>query len=515
MTSSTVVRLSKITKKFPGVIANDCIDFELRKGEIHALLGENGAGKTTLMNILYGLARPDEGEIHVHGKKVSFYSPIDAINHKIGMLHQNFMLIPSFTVTENIALCLKSPKGLKLDKVKNIIVKVIKKYEISGVDPDAIIHQLSAQEQQLVEIVKMLCLGQDILIFDEPTSVLTTQQIETFLNKIKNMANIGHSIIFISHKLDEVLAVSDRVTVLRGGKVIGCLEQKNADKRELVRMMVGRDLMEIGKPRVKRGTVALEVHGLQVIGGREITRVNDVSFSVHEGEIFGIAGIAGNGQVELAEAIAGVREIARGKVIVHGCEVTKISPKGRIERGISFIPPKPKEIGTALSLSVTENIALKDYTFPQFSSGIFLKWKTINEYAEKLIAEHNIMTFSRNLPVGLLSGGNLMKLVVGREIARDSKLLVAFDPTVELDVGARDFIHQKILEAREKNVAILLISSDLDEILSLSDRIAVIFKGQLRETPKGFTNGKLGLSAREQIGLMMVGEAVGDGEPEA
>ena len=494
--TTTAVRMHKISKRFPEVIANDHIDFDLREGEVHALLGENGAGKTTLMNILYGLLKPDEGEIYLYGKKVSLNSPADAIDCGIGMVHQDLKLIPSFTVADNIALTLQYRKEFKIGKVKDTVIDLVKKYELGDIELDAEIQQLPAHEQQLVETIKMLCLGQKILIFDEPTSVLAGDQIDILLERLRRLAEMGHSMIFISHKLDEVLTVSDRITVLRKGKVVGSLETKKANRQELVRMMVGRDIPVLTKPQVEKGERVIEVQNLSVSSDVGVTAVKGASFSVHKGEIFGIAGVAGNGQVELVEAITGIRKVISGKVLIDGHDVTNASPKRVIDMGVGYIPPKPKESAVASALPMTENIVLRDYS-PQFSNRAgLLNLENIREYAKRVIAEYNIVTPSEDLPAGVLSGGNLMKLVVAREMARKAKALVIFDPTAGLDVMTIEFIHRKIVEAREHS-AILLVSTDLDELLSLSDRIAVIFNGKVTEAPEGFT--------REKLGLMMTG----------
>lgn len=492
-----VVKMHEISKRFPGVLANDHIDFDLKEGEVHALLGENGSGKTTLMNILYGLLKPDEGEIYIYGTKVSLHSPSDAIAHGIGMIHQDFKLIPSFTVAENITLCLQTIKGFKTGEVKGIIADLIQKYEISSVDLGAEVEELPAHEEQLVEIIKMLCLGQKILIFDEPTSVLAGEQKDILLERLRRLAKMGHSIVFISHKLDEVLAVSDRVTVLRQGKVIGCLETSKTNRKELVTMMIGRDMPELSKPQSKRGEKVLEVQNLHVSSYRGIEAVKDVSFSVCKGEILGIAGVAGNGQEELVEAITGIRKVASGKVIINGCDATNTSVKRIIDIDVSYIPPKPKETGVARTLPITENILLRDYS-PQFYHHRFFSDLTnISRYARQVISEYNIMTPSENVPVSHLSGGNLMKLVVAREMSHQPKIFIIFDPTLGLDVGSIEFVHKKIIEAREY-AAVLLVSTDLDEVLSVSDRIAIIFQGKVKEVTEGFS--------REKLGLMMTGE---------
>jgi len=502
MPKTTILRVRKISKRFPGTIANDHIDFDLKKGEIHALLGENGAGKTTLMNILSGLLKPDEGEIIVRDKQVFFSSPIDAIRCKIGMVHQQFMLIPSFTVIENIALCLTSLKGFTAptSKVRDMTNSLFQKYEISEIDPDAEVQQLPAGKQQLVEIVKMLAMNQEILIFDEPTSVLTVQQTGILLERLKKMAKVGYSIVLITHKLGEALAISDRITVLRKGRVVGSLETRNTNKRELARMMVGRDLLEIKRPPAdekKKERKVLEVQSLRTSNkSRGTTTLKDISFSICKGEILGIGGVQGNGQSELFEAITGIRKVVSGKMMIKGCNMTNASPRKIIDMGVGYIPAKPMETGIALGLPVAMNTALRDFS-PQFFNWGFLNLKNIHQHARKIIAEYNIQTSSEDLPVRSLSGGNQMKVVVAREMARKSELLILLTLTAGLDVGTIEFIHQKILEAR-KNAGVLLVSTDLDELLLLSDRVAIMFRGNLREAPRGFD--------REKLGLMMAGE---------
>jgi len=503
--SKIVLQANKILKRFGEIIANDHIDFNLREGEIHALVGENGAGKTTLMNILSGLLKPDGGEIIVRGKKVSFNSPLDALRYKIGMVHQKFMLIQNLTVAKNIALCSNSLYGhgrftISPSEMKNTVYNLLRKYEIRGINPDAEIQQLSLAEQQLVEIIKMFAMGQEILIFDEPTSVLAVHQIDGLLERLRKMAKMGHSIIFITHKLNETLAISDRITVLREGKVVSCLETRNANKKELVRMMVGQDLPEIKKPLVekkKEGREILKVQNLRTSSKHgEALALKDISFFIRKGEILGIGGVQGNGQRELAETIMGIREVVSGKVIINGCDMTN-AVKKIIDAGVSYIPPDPLKNGIALELPITMNVILRNNFSPQFFNRGFLNLKNMHQHAKKIISEYDISTSSENSLVKTLSGGNQMKIIIGREMIHKFELLVVFDPTVGLDVRAIEFVHQKILEAKE-NAAILLVSTDLDELLSLSDRVFIMFRGNLREAPKE--------SNKEKIGLMMTGE---------
>lgn len=497
---SPVIKMEQITKRFPGVLANDHIDFEVRKGEIHALLGENGAGKTTLMNILYGMYQPDEGNMLIGGEMMELRSPSDAIKMGIGMVHQHFMLIPRFTVVKNVILGLES-KGffLETDKAEKAILELSKKYGLK-VDPKAILWQLSVGEQQRVEIIKALYRGADVLILDEPTSVLTPQEVKELFSTLRSMVKEGLTIIFISHKLDEVLAVSDQITVIRDGKVISTVETGSTNKRKLARMMVGRDvLFRLAKSSVEKGKPVLSVEKLRVLSDRGLVAVKDISFSVFGGEILGIAGVAGNGQKELAEVITGLRKAIKGKVLINGQDATNSSPEKMIKRKVSHIPED--RLGTAVftDLTLTENIILEIHSLAPFAKGIFLNQKEINQYAEKLISDFDVKTPSKDVPVKHLSGGNIQKLILARELSRNPQLLIAADPTRGLDVGATEYIRLKLIEQRKKRTAILLISMDLDEILSLSDRIAVMYMGNIVGM---FPIEKANIS---EISLMMAG----------
>lgn len=504
--SPVVLKMVGITKKFPGVIANNKIYFEARKGEIHALLGENGAGKTTLMNILYGLYRPDAGEIYVRGKKVTIESPKDAARLKIGMIHQHFTLVPIFTVTQSVILGLRFPKGIvKIAEVEKKVTELSEKYGLK-VDPRAQIWQLSVGEQQRVEILKALYRGAEILILDEPTSVLTPKETHDLFKTLKSLAKAGASIIFISHKLDEVMEISDRVTVLRDGKVVSTKRTSDTNKRELARLMVGREVIfRLKRPKVKIGRPVLEIKKLSALDDRKLPALKEVSFSVHEGEIFGVAGVAGNGQSELAEVIAGVRRATGGKVIILGKDMTNRSPTEIIEVGVGCIPEDRIGIGLITDLSVTENLITEtcqefsDRAFPFFPKGIFLNHSKIDRYADKLISDFKVITPSSKTPAKTLSGGNLQKLILARVLARNPKILIASQPTRGLDVGATEYIRRRLLEQKKRGAAILLISEDLEEILTLSDRIAVMYEGKIM----GIV---LARKAKiEQIGMMMAG----------
>jgi simple sugar transport system ATP-binding protein len=496
-----------ITKQFPGVLANDCVDFEARAGEIHALLGENGAGKTTLMNILYGIYQPDEGEIFVRGSQVEIRSPREAIQLGIGMIHQHFRLVTTHTVAENIVLGLSENFLFPEQAAGKKIEEFSSKYNLT-VDPKARIWQLSAGEQQRVEIIKALYRGADILILDEPTSMLTPGEAEDLFAILKRMAEEGNTIIFITHKLEEVMAISDRVTVLRQGRVEATLETSQTNKRELARLMVGREvLFRIGKDERKPGREVLRVENLHTLNDKGLPAVRGVSITISQGEIVGIAGVAGNGQRELVEALAGLRPITQGRVFIDGQEITHSSPREIIESGVCYVPG---ERLTALvpDMSVAENLILKSYRHRRFSQGPFLDGRSIANYAEDLIARYEVSTPSRDTPLKLLSGGNIQRVMLARETSESPRLLIAAHPTSGLDVGAIEYIWKLLLTERERGVAVLLISEDLEEVFTLSDRIAVMFEGEFM--------GILPVAEAdlEEVGLMMAGshrqEAGGD-----
>ncbi len=497
-----LVRMEGIVKRFPGVLANDHIDFELLPGEIHALLGENGAGKTTLMNILYGIYQPDEGQIFVKGKRVKIRSPKDAIRLGIGMVHQHFLLVDKHTVAENLAMGYARSFLNPLREVKARIRDFTEKYGIQ-VDPDAYIWQLSVGEQQKVEIVKALYAGADILILDEPTSVLTPQEARDLFNVLRRMKEDGKGIVFITHKLSEVFEVADRVTVMRKGRVVGTLRVEEATKESLARMMVGRDVVfELEKVPGKPGRPVLEVRDLIVLGDRGREAVKGVSFEVREGEIFGVAGVAGNGQRELVQAIVGLRRVKSGSVRVMGVDATNKSPREIAELGVGHIPEERLKFGIIPDMSVAENSVLKSYYRPPYRKGLLLDYGEIRRTAESLINEYEIAVPSPDTQARLLSGGNMQKLIVGREIRRDPKLIVASNPTFGLDVGATEYIRKLLLRKRDEGRAVLLVSGDLDEVIQLSDRIAVMFEGKFVGVvrPEEVT--------REEIGLMMSGSEV-------
>jgi len=502
-TDTPLVKMQGITKRFPGVLANDNIDLEVQAGQVHALLGENGAGKTTLMNILSGLYRADAGEIYIRGQRVHLQSPRDAIDLGIGMVHQHFMLVEPQTVAENVILGLKTPRFfLDMARIEREIAGFSKQYGLQ-VDPRARIWQLSVGEQQRVEILKMLYRGVDLLIMDEPTAVLTPQEVDELFVTLRRMADEGKAVIFISHKLDEVMAISDQVTVLRSGKVVATVDTSQTTKEELARMMVGREvLFRVEKKPVEPGRVVLEVRNLQALNDKGLPALKGVSFTIRQGEILGIAGVAGNGQRELAEVVTGLRKATNGRVLIAGCELTNCSPRRVIRERVSHVPEDRLGMGLVPNLAVSDNVILKSYRDPPLARGPFLDRRSIRRFAARLIKAFNIITPSQETPVKLLSGGNLQRTILAREISIGPRLMVAVHPTRGLDVGATESVRNLLLKQREDGAAILLISEDLDELLTLSDRIAVMYEGRIM--------GIVDVEEADvgEIGLMMAGTEV-------
>ncbi len=495
-----VLQAENITKHFPGVIANDHINFDLRKGEIHTLLGENGAGKTTLMNILDGIYYPDEGEIYIEGRKVDIHCPYDAMKNGIGMLHQHFMLVDTLTVLENVILGVES-RGFCINK-KEIAAKIRKISQDYNFDinPYAKIWQLSVGEQQRVEIIKTLFRGAKILILDEPTAVLTPQESNSLFDMLKRMIKEGKSIIFISHKLSEIMKISDRITVLRKGKVVGVVNREETNEEELTEMMIGRKVyFKLDRKTVDTKEKILEVKGLEAYNDRGVKALKGVNLSVSKGEIFGLAGVAGNGQGELAEVITGLRKAANGTVYLKGKDITNLSPKLITEQRTNYIPSDRLKVGLIPNLSSIDNAILRHYDKKPISKGPFIDYKKSTEYARGLFKRFNIMVPEENAPVKFLSGGNLQKLLLAREIAEKPILLIAVHPTRGLDVGATEFVRKKLLKERDRGAAILLISEDLEEILIISDRVGVIYEGEI----VGTVNTEHADVYR--IGLMMAG----------
>ena len=497
-----LLQLRGITKRFPGVLANDSIDLELNEGEILALLGENGAGKTTLMNVLYGLYTPDEGEILIRGEKVNIQGPHDAIDKGIGMVHQHFMLVPVFTVTENVMLGVESIKnGVFLDRgsASQRIEEISSQFGLD-VDPQVLVEDLSVGAQQRVEIIKVLYRQAEILIFDEPTAVLTPQEVDELFTVIHALVNQGKSLIFITHKLNEVLEIADRIQVLRHGKIVGSAMPEEATRASLANMMVGREvLLEVDKPPAKYGDVVLDVDQLTVYDDRQLLALDKVSFEVKAGEILGIAGVQGNGQTELVEALTGLRQIDSGKVEINGTDTTRFSPREITEIGSAHVPEDMQKDGLVLSFTVANNLVLNTYYQPPFSKGLNLQPAEITKAAEKRVADFDVRTPSIRVPVSNLSGGNQQKVIVAREFSRPIKLLIASQPTRGLDVGSIEYIHGQIVKKRNDGTAVVLVSPELDEIMSLSDRIAVMFKGKFIAVMPAEE------ATREKLGLLMAG----------
>ena len=496
------VEMRKIVKRFPGVVANDQVDFEVRKGEIHALVGENGAGKTTLMNILYGLIRLDSGEILIDGTPVRMQGPRDAIRHGIGMVHQHFMLIPVFTVGENIVLGREPTTGADLydrTKANEEIAELTRRYGLA-LNPDDRVGNLPVGLQQRVEIVKVLFRGADILILDEPTGVLTPQESAELFRVLHDLVKSGKTIIFISHKLKEVLEVSDRITVMRRGKVVGHLVTKETTEQEIARLMVGRDvLLRVEKGPAKPAAVALRVENLRASSDQGVPALRDVSFEIHQGEILGIAGVEGNGQSELVQVLAGTRHPTGGRIFLGPREVTSLNAAGIRSAGIGHIPEDRRGAGLVLNYSVADNLILGRQRSPLFSwDGLILRLKAILAWARRLIKEFDIRTPSSTTPARTLSGGNQQKIIVAREMASRPRVLLAAQPTRGVDIGAIEFIHRRIVAQRDEGAAVLLVSAELDEIRSLSDRIAVLYEGQIVSIEPGD-------APEERLGLLMTG----------
>ena len=494
------VEMHNIVKRFPGVLAVDHVDFDLRAGEIHALLGENGAGKSTLMNVLAGLYLPEEGSVRIHGQPIRVTSPRDAIEHGIGMVHQHFMLVPSQTVTENILLGLNEPRFfMRLAAYEQRIAALSERFGLR-VDPKAKIWQLSVGEQQRVEILKMLYRGTNVLIMDEPTAVLAPQEIQELFHTLRSMTSQGKSIIFISHKLGEVMQIADRITVLRKGQVTAAgRETASTSTSELARLMVGREvLFRIEKSEQKPGPVVLSVEDVHVDNDRGLPALRGISLQVRAGEILGIAGIAGNGQKELAQVITGLRCIDSGCIQLQGQEMGNGCTLTAIRQGVAHIPEDRAEVGSAPNLSLTDNIIMKGYRKAPVAQGWAINQTAANSWATDLKREYEIAAPSVDVPARLLSGGNLQRLILAREISAEPLLLVAVQPTRGLDVGAIEGVQRLLLAQREAGAAILLISEELEELFALSDRVSAIYEGQIV--------GELVQEDREAIGLMMTGQ---------
>ncbi len=502
MPEGVVLALTGITKQFPGVLANDHVDLELLEGEVHALLGENGAGKSTLMNILYGLYHPDSGEIRLKGERVSFGSAKDAIASGIGMVHQHFMLIPVMTVAENIVLAEEPTYGgvmLDFDEARRRVRELSERFGLA-VDPDSRIQDITVAQQQRVEILKALYRGAEILVLDEPTAVLTPQEARELFSIINSLKQQGKSIIFISHKLHEVLEVADRISVLRRGRLIDTVPKEGATEESLARMMVGREvLLRVDKSPARPADTLLAVDDLHVFDDRDLEKVRGVSFHVRAGEIVGIAGVDGNGQTELIDALTGLRRPASGTITVGGHPVEGHSNARRmLDLGIGHIPEDRQRRGLVLEFSISENIALHDYCFEPDSRWGWLYPSRLTERARRLISDFDVRGGGPKTRAGALSGGNQQKVVVAREVARNPKVLIAAQPTRGLDVGAIEYVHRRLVAERDAGRGVLLVSLELEEILSLSDRILVVFEGEIV--------GEYGPEVtEEELGIAMTG----------
>lgn len=503
------VEMRGIVKRFPGVLANDHVDFELRAGEIHALLGENGAGKSTLMNVLAGLYRQEAGIIKVRGNPVEFHSPRDAIKAGIGMVHQHFMLVPSQTVTENVLLGLDDPRFLmRLQEYDAKVAEVGERFGLK-VDPRAKIWQLSVGEQQRVEILKMLYRGTDVLIMDEPTAVLAPQEIEGLFHILRSMITQGKSVIFISHKLQEVTAIADRVSVLRKGVATASgVPSKGVTRQELARLMVGREVIfALDKKPCQPGELVLDVQDVHAENDKGLPALRGLSLNVRAGEIVGVAGVAGNGQLELSQVITGLRKCKQGQVLLNGEMVSNRNTLFGIEHGMAYVPEDRTHVGTAPNLSVTDNVIMKKYRQPPISRAGLLDMNAATKLANDLKQAYDIIVPNVSTPVRLLSGGNLQRVILAREISGQPNFMVAVQPTRGLDVGAIEGVHRLLLVQREAGAAVLLVSEELEELLSLSDRVYVIYEGKIMgEVEVGGTEPDQSLI--ETVGLMMTGTSL-------
>src|SRR5213592_957358 len=502
-----VLELRGITKQFPGVLANDHVDFDLRRGEVHALLGENGAGKSTLMNILYGLYHPDEGQILVKGEPVRFHSPKDAINRGIGMVHQHFMLIPVMTVAENIVLANEPTRaGLLLDTgAADRRVRELSRSFNFAIDPDAKIQNITVGQQQRVEILKALYRNADILILDEPTAVLTPQEATELFAILKDLVEEGMSIIFISHKLNEVLDIADRITVLRRGKMVETIPREGATEAGLARSMVGREvLLRVDKKPATPGETLMDVDEVHVVDDRGLEAVRGVSFHVRAGEIVGIAGVDGNGQTELIDALSGLRRPSEGRILIEGHDLTNANANDHLEAGLGHIPEDRQRSGLILEFSLAENLVLHDYDKQPYSRFGALSLRRIFSRARTLLQEYDVRGGGARTPAAALSGGNQQKVVVAREVSRNPRVLIAAQPTRGLDVGAIEFVHRQLVAERDSGRGVLLVSLELEEIVSLSDRILVIYEGRIvGEYPPDVSEEELGIAmtggGREEV----------------
>ena len=492
------LELRGITKRFPGVVANDNVNLELNTGEVLSLIGENGAGKSTLMSVLYGMYKPDEGEIVIDGTPLVFASPADAIAAGIGMVHQHFMLVPVFTVAENVVLGVE-PTGalgkLNIDEARRMVREISNKYNLD-LDPDAVIEDLPVGVQQRVEIVKVLLRDAKVVVFDEPTAVLTPSEIIEFFEIVKTLVSAGRGVVFITHKLKEALNIADRIAVLRRGKVVGEVDPKTATESQIAEMMVGRPVqLIVNKKSASAGDVVLKVTDLTVLDADGRKHVENVSFEVRAGEIVGVAGVQGNGQTELVEALTGLRKATGGTITLDGKDLTHSNPRERHQLGMAHIHDYRQRQGLVGGLSVAENLVLTRYHDDQFSHGVVVDWNAANAIADTLISEYDIRTPSKETGVGTLSGGNQQKVIVARELSRDLRLTIAAQPTRGVDVGSIEYIHSRIVKERDAGTAVLIVSTELEEVMALSDRLLVMYRGRVvaELDPKKSTPMEVGL----------------------
>ena len=482
VTTKMKLELRGITKKFPGVIANDSVNLSISTGEVLALVGENGAGKSTLMNVLYGLYKADEGEILVDGTAVNFHSPADAIKAGIGMVHQHFMLVPVFSVAENVVLGSEPTKrfgALDIERARKQVREVSDRYNLN-LDPDAIVEDLPVGVRQRVEIVKVLLRDAKIVVFDEPTAVLTPSEIIEFFSIVRTLTDAGKGVVFITHKLKEALTIADRINVLRRGKVVGDADPKTASESHIAEMMVGRPVqLTVNKATASPKQVVLDVKDLSIIDPDGRLIVENVSFNVRAGEIVGVAGVQGNGQTELVEAISGLRRTSQGSLTLDGKDITEASPRQRHTLGMGHVPEDRQRQGLVTGMTITENLVLTRYHDSEFCSGFKMKWSKAKEKAKELVQSYDIRTSDPDQLASTLSGGNQQKVIVARELSRDIRLVLAAQPTRGIDVGSIEYIHEQIVKERDSGTAILIVSTELDEVMALSDRILVMYRGKV------------------------------------